>query len=246
MCATNTNAAAILALTEFLQSPADATSEVKLSAGANTQQLQLGGTNGLVKQTLLQPDAIDLALLNGQPLTVRVDTRYLPTAPGSDVAANAQGLVVDRRWSLVQSGEQAGAPDIQRPIDTASTQLDVEVGQVVEERVQLINSQDRSHVAIVIPLAAGMQPLNPRLATAPPEAKPSGDLTLAPSYIAMLDDRVTYYYNELPKGSYSFYFRTRATTPGHFTQPPAFAELMYQQAVRGRSNAARVSITTAP
>ena len=36
-----------------------------------------------------------------------------------------------------------------------------------------------------VPLAAGMEPLNPKLATAPPEAKPSRPLTLAPTYVAV-------------------------------------------------------------
>ena len=85
----------------------------------------------------------------------------------------------------------------------------------------MVNPTERHYVAIVVPLAAGMEPLNPNLATAPPEAKPAGTLTLAPTYVAYLDDRVAFYYNTLPKGTYDFYFRTRATVAGSFIQPPA-------------------------
>ena len=46
------------------------------------------------------------------------------------------------------------------------------VGDVVEEHVQVVNPQERHYVAVVVPLAAGMEPLNPALETAPPEAKP--------------------------------------------------------------------------
>ena len=38
---------------------------------------------------------------------------------------------------------------------------------------QVVNPQERHYVAIVVPLAAGMEPLNPNLDTAPPEAKPA-------------------------------------------------------------------------
>jgi hypothetical protein len=109
--------------------------------------------------------------------------------------------------------------------------------------VQVVNPQERHHVAITVPLAAGMEPLNPALATAPPEATPSKPPTLAPTYVKFLDDRVSWFYDTLPAGTYDFRFRTRATTPGSFVQPPAKSELMYDAAVRGNSNGARIEVS---
>ena len=109
----------------------------------------------------------------------------------------------------------------------------------------MVNPADRAYVAIVVPLAAGMEPLNPRLATAPPEARPSRGPTLEPSYAAFLDDHVAFYYDHLPKGTYDLLFRTRATVAGRFTQPPAAAEMMYDGTVRGHGNGARVVIVPA-
>ena len=109
--------------------------------------------------------------------------------------------------------------------------------------MEVVNPEERHYVAVVVPLAAGVEPLNPRLATAPPEARPSGALTLAPSYTAYLDDRAAFYYDTLPAGTYHFYFRTRAVTPGSFIQPPATAEMMYDAAVRGGSNGAVVRVS---
>ena len=43
-------------------------------------------------------------------------------------------------------------------------------------------------------------------------------------------------------GTYHFYFRSRATVAGQFTQPQARAELMYDAAVHGESVGARVEI----
>ena len=111
--------------------------------------------------------------------------------------------------------------------------------------VKLVNSQDRAHVAIVIPIAAGMEPLNPALATAPPEAKPAGETTLAPSYVAFLDDRVAYFYDTLPKGTYQFAFRTKAHIAGTFIQPAAYAEMMYDGSINGNSSGAVISIAPA-
>jgi uncharacterized protein YfaS (alpha-2-macroglobulin family) len=113
------------------------------------------------------------------------------------------------------------------------------------DRVALVNAMDRNHVAIVIPLAAGMEPMNPALATAPPEAKPTGETTLAPSYVAFLDDRVMYFYDTLPRGTYRFAFRTRALIPGTFIQPAATAEMMYDGSVNGNSSGAKIVIVPA-
>ena len=90
--------------------------------------------------------------------------------------------------------------------------------------------------------AAGMEPLNPNLETAPPEATPANGLTLEPTYAAYLDDRVDFYFNTLPKGTYDFYFRTRAQISGEFVQPPARAEMMYDESVVGTSPGARIVI----
>ncbi len=59
----------------------------------------------------------------------------------------------------------------------------------------VVNPKDRNFVAVVVPLAAGMEPLNLSLATAPPEARTEGRFTSEPSYVAYLDDHVAFYYD---------------------------------------------------
>ncbi len=54
---------------------------------------------------------------------------------------------------------------------------------------------------------------------------------------------MAYYYDSLPKGSYHFYFRTRATIPGSYIQPAAYAEMMYDEVVNGHSYGARIVVT---
>lgn len=128
------------------------------------------------------------------------------------------------------------------PLTEPGQTLAFSVGTVVEDHVQVVNPKNRNYVAVVVPLAAGLEPLNPRLATAPPEAKPKGALTLAPTYVAFLDDQVAFYYDTLPAGTYDFHFRARATTEGTFTQPAAKTEMMYDGAVVGSAVGARVKI----
>jgi len=150
--------------------------------------------------------------------------------------------VVSRHWSVLQPND---APAVKTDIDAADMTLPLVAGMVVEDRVQIVNPTDRPHVAIIVPLAAGLEPLNPSLATAPPEATPSQPTTLNPTYTSWRDDHVAYYFNQLPKGTWDLSFRARATTPGRFTQPPAYAEMMYDTTVYGASPGATVQITRA-
>jgi len=57
-----------------------------------------------------------------------------------------------------------------------------------------------------------------------------------------LDDKVVYYFDYLPAGTYDFYFRLRATIEGDFTHPPARAEMMYDLSVNGNSPGAEIVI----
>lgn len=100
----------------------------------------------------------------------------------------------------------------------------------------------RTNVAMRLPLPAGMEPLNPNLATAPANAAPSAAPTLAPDYAAYDDDQVLVVYQTLPQGTYTFRTRMRATVDGSFTQPPAQVETMYQRGVTGSSDGARVVV----
>jgi len=173
---------------------------------------------------------------------VLAETPYGPLADGSQESHHAEGLVVSRDVLQVQPGK---GPAIHNTLDAPGKTIAFQVGDVAEDTIELVNPADRNHVAIVIPIAAGMEPLNPALATAPPEAKPSGETTLAPSSVAFLDDHVAYFYDGLPKGTYRFAFRMRAHIPGTFVQPAAYAELMYDGSVNGNSSGATIVIAPA-
>jgi uncharacterized protein YfaS (alpha-2-macroglobulin family) len=56
------------------------------------------------------------------------------------------------------------------------------------------------------------------------------------------DASVTYYFEQLPKGTFDFYFRTRATTRGRFVQPPAVGDLVYDESITGNSPGAWIVV----
>ncbi|GAB2176503.1 alpha-2-macroglobulin [Dongia sp. agr-C8] len=241
---TNANAEALLALAKFIDSqPTTApVQSVDVAVGDAASKVEVGGANVMLR--LPDPGVAKLSFTapGPQPLGVMVEAKYVPLADGSQQAPHAEGFVVSREVHQVQPGD---VPAVKTALDAAGKTITFKVGEIDEDRVELVNAMDRNHVAVVIPLAAGMEPMNPALATAPPEAKPTGETTLAPSYVAFLDDRVAYFYDTLPKGTYRFAFRTRALIPGSFIQPAATAEMMYDGSVNGNSAGAKIVIVPA-
>ena len=172
---------------------------------------------------------------------VWVSVDYVPETSGDLLRQKSSGFAVERE--LLSIGENGNIED--RRSAKAQESLIFEMDTIVEEHIRVTNPETSNFVAVRVPFASGFEPLNPELATAPREAKPQGQLTLKPSYTLYEDDRVTYYYDHLPKGTYDFYFRLRASFEGSFTHPPARAELMYDARFFGRSDGTRIVIRAA-
>ena len=238
---TNANSSAMLALAEYLKEHPATHEPRRLTVENDSESQQLTLEKGMRYVVTKKPDALRVSVdEEGKPLTLRSETSYLPEADGSTVESHAQGFVVSRE--LLKIGAD-GAPPQHIPLESAGATIEFEVGDIIEEHIEVVNPEERHYVAVAIPLAAGIESLNPALETAPPEAKPSGRLTLEPSYVAFMDDQMAFYYDTLPKGTYHFYFRAKAVIPGSFIQPAAYAEMMYDQAVNGQSNGAKIEIS---
>jgi len=243
---TNANASALLALAQFFTLGAGSTTQpISLTLGGKAESRDVGGATPLINISDAGAGNVQIAAggSDTRPLVVSAVTRYIPAAPGSEVTALAQGFVVSQELLRIDNDDKV--PPTHVKFEKAGESHQFHVGEVIEQHVTLVNPEDRHYVAVVVPLAAGMEPLNPALATAPPEAKPIGTLTLAPAYVSYLDDQMAYFYDTLPKGTYDFYFRTRATIPGEYTEPAAYAQMMYQDAINGNSPAARLVIVPA-
>jgi alpha-2-macroglobulin len=241
---TNANASALLALSDLLNPPFAGSIPRIITAqlDGKTLDIKTGPQSPVGYWTGAGTEAGELRLAGSQsaaPMIVRYDSYYLPQADGSQAVARSNGFVITRE--LLRMGKP-GEPPVKLAIASPGGTHAFSVGQVVEEHIQVVNPKNRNYVAVMVPLAAGMEPLNPRLATAPPEAAPAGKLTQTPSYTAFMDDYVAFFYDSLPAGTYDFYFRTRASTSGSFIQPPAKAEMMYDSAVVGNTPGARINI----
>jgi uncharacterized protein YfaS (alpha-2-macroglobulin family) len=231
----NADAAALLALADWLRSSPVAPPSARVEQGGAVSLLT--GVVGAPVGRLVAPFGGETRITNTgtAPLVALVGTRWIPTADGSEVAPVAQGFVVEREWLVVRP---SGPMD--RAAVTRGAVMTLDVGTVLEEHVRLVNPEERHHVVLTVPLAAGVEPLNPALLTSGREATPANATTAAPSFVAFLDDRVRYAFETLPKGTYDLYFRTRASTVGTFVQPAAEAELVYDRDVNGRSAGGRV------
>lgn len=144
------------------------------------------------------------------------------------------GFTVNRSYEAVDDPN-----DVRREEDGTWR---IKAGARVRVRLTMIARSRRYHVALVDPLPAGFEALNPELATT--EDLPEGDLRWRRwfEHQNMRDDRVEAFTTELPEGIYTYVYYARTTTPGIFQVAPAKAEEMYAPETFGRSGSTRVII----
>ena len=198
----------------------------------------------------------DVAMHDKQALTIqkdgagrlyyRIGMRYAPAS--LQLAPADYGFVVERRYEGIDDPK-----DVTRD---AQGVWHVKAGARVRVKLAMVNDNRRYHVALVDPLPAGLEPLNPSLATtAPiPASTSTGDDVgsarrgygwwYGPWYQHqnMRDERVEAFAAELYEGVHHYEYAARATTPGTYVIPPAKAEEMYMPETFGRSGSDRLSI----
>jgi alpha-2-macroglobulin len=233
---TNANAAALRALAASWAPPARSV-PVAVAFGDQRQTATLDHDQPLQRWTSDRAVPLHLENRGQQAITALSDTSYVPAEPGSAAAPIEHGLVLSRQLFRVpvQGPMQRLEPD-------GSGAIRLAVGDVIEETAELVNPEDRTHIALRLPLAAGLEPLNPNLATAPAEATASAPPSLPPSFVTFGDDEARYFWDQLPAGTYQVRFRLRATVAGTFTSPPGEAETMYRNDVYGASAGRQVTV----
>ena len=267
---TNANAAALLALGELLKVPAPTEKGHLFTLTFGDVAEDLDTTGRVISR--YQTDSSspgELAYKAGSIDTMPfawLSLSYIPANSGDQVKQKNEGFVVDREiliFASLSTGDELqgeAEPPVKHQVKAndlffrkavfaekhKGETLELDMGKIVEEHIRVVNPETRYFVAVRAPFAAGFEPMNPNLATSPKEAKPSGTMTLQPSYAQYEDDQVTFYYDTLPKGTYDFYFRLRASIEGRFVHPPAKAEMMYKETVCGRSDGTRIIIKPRP
>ena len=238
---TNANSSAIEALSRAGRiTGATSQCSLDIKSGSVKKTLKMGGDRPISMLNLIQNDKLKLkaSKRNAGSICVRIDTAYYPDKSGSKSAAESNGFVISREIKRLRTGLTA----IMSPLDVPGKVVEVNKGDLIEEHIQIVNPENRHFVAVIIPIAAGVEPMNPNLETSSSEARPTGQSTVTASYTSFMDDYIGYYFDTLPKGNYDFYFRCRASVEGSFTQPAAWVELMYNQSIFGSSNGASIAV----
>lgn len=171
-------------------------------------------------------------------LYYRIGLRYAPA--DLQLAALDRGFVVDRVYEAVDD-----AADVTRDADGT---WHVKAGARVRVTLTMVAESQRTHVALIDPLPAGLESLNPDLAVTQSAQPPTvdGDGTVGDvaysswwgrwyEHEQLRDDRTEAFATLLPAGTYTYSYVARATTPGSFVVPPTRAEEMYAPETFGRT-----------
>ena len=174
-------------------------------------------------------------------LYYRLGMQYAPTS--LNLAAADYGFTVERKYEAVDHAE-----DVRRDADGT---WHIKAGAKVRVRLTMVAPTRRYHVALVDPLPAGLEVMNPALAvTGSIPIDEKDESAKRPwwwwrqwfEHQNMRDERVEAFTSLLWEGVYDYSYVARATTPGTFVVPPAKAEEMYAPETFGRSASDRVVI----
>jgi alpha-2-macroglobulin len=222
-------------------------------------------SNTVMVPTQAMIDAGDANLVIQQQgsgrLYYRIAVRYAPES--LDIDALDRGFTISRTYEAVDD------PDDVTLLADGTWQI--RAGARVRVTVTMVAEAQRTHVALIDPLAAGTEILNPELGGAEALPVDEGEYYYDPygtyAYDCPLcagltadvgigstwwgpwfehqnrrDDRAEAFASVLPGGVYEYRYVVRATTPGEFVVPPARAEEIYAPETFGRSASDRITI----
>ncbi|AKU98986.1 hypothetical protein AKJ09_05650 [Labilithrix luteola] len=192
---------------------------------------------------LKSPQSLVLGKDGPGRLYYRIGMQYAPTdlkLPPTD-----QGFVVSRTYEGADKPE-----DVRRDADGTWR---VKAGTKVRVRVSMVAQSRRYHVALVDPIPAGLEPLNPALAVTgeiPKDPKVAEDAAKRGGrywywdrtwyeHQNMRDERVEAFASLLWDGVWDYTYVAKATTPGVYVVPPPKAEEMYSPETFGRGRGDR-------
>lgn len=175
----------------------------------------------------LKSDAIKISLEGAGYVTAR-----LTEVKKDGGAASSNGFTVRREYT-----DAAG-----KTITSAAA------GSLINVRLFVEVAQARAWVAVVDPLPAGLEVVNPKLASGGGTGAPGGSTRkwweeLTFDNQELRDDRVLWFADRVGAGSYVLTYQARATTDGTFLVMPAHAEAMYEPELNGRTAMSTFTVT---
>jgi hypothetical protein len=185
----------------------------------------------------------DLTLAKDGPgrLYYRIGMQYAPV--NLKLSPADYGFAVERVYEAVDD-----PGDVKRDADGT---WHIKSGSRVRVRLTMTTTSRRYHVALVDPMPAGLEAMNPELAVTGsiPTDKKDEDRTRGWWWYEhwfqhqnMRDERVEAFTSLLWEGVYNYSYVARATTPGAFVVPPPKAEEMYSPETYGRGATDRVVV----
>ncbi|MCB0090673.1 MAG: hypothetical protein KDE54_22385, partial [Caldilineaceae bacterium] len=173
-------------------------------------------------------------------LYYRLGLRYAPT--DLEMPPLDMGFVVQREYEAVDDPQ-----DVSRDDDGTWR---IRAGARVRVRITMVADSRRYNVALVDPLPAGLEIINPALAVSENIPADPGDESGRSwwwwgawyEHQNLRDQRAEAFTSLLWDGVYTYSYVARATTPGQFVVPPAKAEEMYSPEVFGRSAVDKVIV----
>jgi uncharacterized protein YfaS (alpha-2-macroglobulin family) len=217
--------------------------------GRSTDRQQV---NVPMRYLVNQPGAQNLILSKDGAgrLYYRVGMNYAPS--DLNLKPADYGFTVERSYEAVDDPK-----DVSRDADST---WHIKAGARVRVRLTMVASARRYHVALVDPMPAGFEALNPALATTgsiPRDDKQTSVTEFGsgsygygwwwwrPEWFEhqnLRDERAEAFTSLLWEGVYKYSYIARATTPGDFVVPPAKAEEMYHPETFGRGKSDHVRI----
>lgn len=236
---TQENAWAIIALTDWMATTGELEGNYDWAVLLNEEELgsdSVDSTNideqvelRVAVANLLRDEANALQFERSNDsgsLYYTTQVRYYLDALAID--ARDRGLIVDRRFELDGS-----------TVDSAA------IGDVISVTVTIVAPRDLYQVLVEVPIPAGTEPIDPRLATTSAQYDQYGQLVpvdegrpwwwWTPTNIDLRDEKMALMATYLPAGTYEYTFQVQATVPGEFRVLPVYGEMMYFPEVWGRS-----------
>jgi uncharacterized protein YfaS (alpha-2-macroglobulin family) len=186
------------------------------------------GMTALLTADQQDPDSSQLLLERAGVgrMYYRVGLEWASTA--SDLPARSEGLTIERQLR-----------DMSGVIGDGQT---IATGSLLALDVTIDTRSELTHVAIELPLPAGLEAIDMSLGKGSSAMKITGENAWWASHQELRRDRAVVFADHLGPGTHLHTVFLRATTPGEYVMPPASAEMMYYPEVYGRSATRRVTV----
>jgi uncharacterized protein YfaS (alpha-2-macroglobulin family) len=230
---TQDNLWSLVALAQYGSRGAGGDSTFVITAGGKpiaTRKLVGGGAATL---------KLSLGALAGDDLKITSDKGGAISARVTEARVDA-GAAVENGFSIARRYTDAAGKEV----------TSVKAGDLVTVKLTIKSTENRRWIALVDPIPAGFEVLNPKLAaggaqqpSAAPGSRPSYWNSVAWDHQEMRDDRVLWFADYMRAGTFDLEYQARATIDGTFSVMPATIEAMYQPDVRARTARATITVT---